>query len=118
VAGSPAIDVVPSGDCPVTDQRGAPRAAPCDIGAFDTDGNPTITKVKPPKGAVGKKVTISGTNFSDVTEVTFNGTPAAITAKTGTKITTKVPVGATTGLVRVITVIGVTATGPKSFKVT
>jgi hypothetical protein len=33
----PAIDVVPAADCPATDQRGAPRTAPCDIGAYDTD---------------------------------------------------------------------------------
>jgi hypothetical protein len=35
--GSPAIDKVPAADCPATDQRGAPRTAPCDIGAYDTD---------------------------------------------------------------------------------
>jgi hypothetical protein len=35
--GSPAIDKVPAKDCPSTDQRGAPRTAPCDIGAYDTD---------------------------------------------------------------------------------
>lgn len=34
---SPAIDKVPAADCPPTDQRGAPRTAPCDIGAYDTD---------------------------------------------------------------------------------
>jgi hypothetical protein len=33
----PAIDVVPAAQCPATDQRGAPRTAPCDIGAYDTD---------------------------------------------------------------------------------
>jgi len=37
LAGSPAIDKVPAPDCPATDQRGAPRKAPCDIGAYDTD---------------------------------------------------------------------------------
>jgi len=118
LAGSPAIDVVPAADCPATDQRGAPRTAPCDIGAFDTDGDPTITKIKPGKGAVGRKVTIQGTNLSDVTEVSFNGTPATIKTETATKITTTVPAAATTGPVTVSTVIGITATGSKIFKVT
>jgi hypothetical protein len=36
-ATDPAIDVVAKADCPSTDQRGAPRRAPCDIGAYDTD---------------------------------------------------------------------------------
>jgi hypothetical protein len=36
--GSPAIDVVPTADCPSTDQRGDPRTPPCDVGAYDTDG--------------------------------------------------------------------------------
>jgi len=36
--GSPAIDAVVGGTCPPpsTDQRGLPRVAPCDIGAFET----------------------------------------------------------------------------------
>ena len=34
---SPAIDKVRAVQCPATDQRGAPRTAPCDIGAYDTD---------------------------------------------------------------------------------
>ena len=37
LSGGPAVDVVPAADCPPTDQRGAPRTAPCDIGAYDTD---------------------------------------------------------------------------------
>ena len=43
-AGSPAIDYVTSGSglCPATDQRGAPRTAPCDIGAYDTDWGPAM----------------------------------------------------------------------------
>lgn len=33
LAGSPAIDA--GDDCPATDQRGAPRVGPCDLGAFE-----------------------------------------------------------------------------------
>ena len=44
LAGSPAIDQVTSGSglCPATDQRGAPRTTPCDIGAYDTDWGPAV----------------------------------------------------------------------------
>jgi hypothetical protein len=120
LAGSPAIDYVTkaSGLCPSSDQRGAIRTTPCDIGAYDTDGNPIPKKFKPAKGKVGKKVTITGSTLSGATKVSFNGTPAVITTDTATKITTKVPVGATTGPISVTTLTGGTATTPKSFKVT
>ncbi len=38
-ATSIAVDKVTAADCPPTDQRGFPRIAPCDIGAYDTDGS-------------------------------------------------------------------------------
>jgi hypothetical protein len=38
-AGSVAIDHVAAALCPATDQRGSNRIPPCDIGAYDTDGN-------------------------------------------------------------------------------
>jgi uncharacterized repeat protein (TIGR01451 family) len=38
-ATSVAVDKVAAADCPPTDQRGFPRIAPCDIGAYDTDGS-------------------------------------------------------------------------------
>jgi uncharacterized repeat protein (TIGR01451 family) len=37
-ATSAAVDHVAANLCPATDQRGSPRMAPCDIGAYDTDG--------------------------------------------------------------------------------
>jgi hypothetical protein len=38
--GSPAIDVIPAEACTLeTDQRGEPRDAPCDIGAFETQAD-------------------------------------------------------------------------------
>jgi hypothetical protein len=115
--GSPAIDDVTSAPlCPATDQRGDTRTVPCDIGAYDTDANPTVAKVTPASGKVGKNVTITGTNLSGAT-VSFRGTPAVITTDTATEITTKVPVGATTGRITVTTSAG-TVTTTKAFKVT
>jgi hypothetical protein len=78
---------------------------------------PTITKFGPAKGKVGKKVTITGTNLSGATQVTFNGTPATVITDKATKIVTTVPTGATTGTITV-TAPGGTATSAKTFKVT
>ncbi len=79
--------------------------------------NPTITSFTPTSGAVGTKVTIKGTNLSTASSVTFNGTTAKILTDTATKITTKVPSGATTGKIQVTT-LGGTATSATKFKVT
>ncbi|HQQ96158.1 MAG TPA: FG-GAP-like repeat-containing protein [Cyclobacteriaceae bacterium] len=65
---------------------------------------PTITSFSPAFGLPGTVVTITGTNFSTTpaaNTVTFNGTPAEVTASTSTSITTSVPAGANTGLIRV-----------------
>ncbi|MFN7995653.1 MAG: choice-of-anchor tandem repeat GloVer-containing protein [Bryobacteraceae bacterium] len=54
-------------------------------------------------GKVGAVVKILGTNLTGATTVTFNGTAAAFTVVRPSLITTTVPVGATTGKVRVVT---------------
>ncbi len=41
--GKPGIDYVPSVDCPLADQRGFTRTAPCDVGAYDTDHAPVVS---------------------------------------------------------------------------
>jgi hypothetical protein len=115
---SPAIDQVPSEDCPLTDQRGASRTAPCDIGAYDTDGNPKIKSFAPTSGRVGKAVVIDGTNLAGVTSVLFNGTLATIIKNdTATSFKTKVPAGATTGKISVTTYAGGTAVSKTIFTV-
>lgn len=65
---------------------------------------PTITSFTPTFGLDGTVVTITGTNFSSTPSanaVTFNGIPAVVTASTATSITTSVPVGSSTGTIRV-----------------
>ena len=64
-----------------------------------------FVETQPTSGTVGTAVNILGTNLTDATGVTFNGTPAVFTVVSHSLITTTVPVGATTGEVRV--------TGPK-----
>ena len=62
-----------------------------------------IAKFSPTNGPVGTVVTIKGTNLSGATKVTFNGVRGTITTDTATKIKVKVPVGATTGKIKVVT---------------
>jgi len=62
---------------------------------------PSITGLAPASGPVGTAVTITGTNFSGATGVSFNGTAAVFTVANGTTITTTVPAGASSGPVAV-----------------
>jgi hypothetical protein len=79
---------------------------------------PTITSFSPTSGPVGSSVTITGTNFTGATSVTFNGVSATfIVNSAGTKITATVPTGATTGPISVTTAGG-TATTTSNFTVT
>jgi uncharacterized protein (TIGR03437 family) len=55
---------------------------------------------------VGARVKILGTNLTGATSVSFNGTPAVFKVASGSKITTTVPTGATTGTVQVVTPSG------------
>jgi Ca2+-binding RTX toxin-like protein len=71
---------------------------------------PTITSFDPTSGPVGTSVTITGTDLSGATSVTFNGMAATITSNTATEIVTTVPADATTGPITVTTAGG-TATG-------
>jgi uncharacterized repeat protein (TIGR03803 family) len=57
----------------------------------------------PTSGAVATAVKILGTDLTGATSVTFNGKAATFTVASSTEITTKVPTGATTGTVRVVT---------------
>jgi uncharacterized protein (TIGR03437 family) len=50
---------------------------------------------------VGTSVTISGTDFTGATAVTFNGVSASFSVTSATAIQATVPVGATTGPVMV-----------------
>src|SRR3989475_2601198 len=69
---------------------------------------PTITSFTPTSGPVGTSVTLSGTNFTGATAVTFNGVSAApFTVTSATAIQDTVPAGATTGPLR-----GTTPRGP------
>jgi large repetitive protein len=67
---------------------------------------PTVTGLDPSTGPVGTTVTITGTNFVDVSSVTFNGASAAWAVFSTTEVDAQVPAGATTGKIRVTTAAG------------
>jgi uncharacterized repeat protein (TIGR03803 family) len=62
-----------------------------------------FVETQPASGNVGAAVNILGTNLTGATSVSFNGTAATFTVVSSSEITTNVPVGATTGEVRVVT---------------
>ncbi len=64
-------------------------------------GAPSITSFSPESGLIGTSVTITGTNFTGATAVTFNGASASFTEDSNTQITATVPSGATTGPISV-----------------
>lgn len=67
-----------------------------------TAGNqPTITSFSPPSAPVGGIVTLTGTNFTAQTFVTFNGVQAARAILSPTSLVAQVPAGATSGVIRV-----------------
>jgi hypothetical protein len=76
---------------------------------------PVITSFTPTSGNVGTVVTLTGTDFTGATQVTFNGTVApTFTVNSATSITVTVPAGATTGRIAVTTPGG-TGVSPTSF---
>ena len=58
---------------------------------------PVIDAATPASAHVGASVTLTGSGFTDVTSVTFNGTSASFTVNSDTQLTASVPNGATTG---------------------
>ena len=70
-------------------------------------GSASITGVTPTSGPVGTAVTITGTNLSGATQLSFNGTKTSIAGNTATQISTVVPGGATTGNIAITTPSGI-----------
>ncbi|HLB93478.1 MAG TPA: choice-of-anchor tandem repeat GloVer-containing protein [Terriglobales bacterium] len=96
---------------------------PCDSGivcvgtVFSLDmGLAPFVETLPTSGKVKKAVKILGTDLTGATSVTFNGTAATFKVASSSEITTTVPEGATTGVVKVITPNG-TLTSNVAFQV-
>ncbi|HEX2121657.1 MAG TPA: S8 family serine peptidase, partial [Thermoanaerobaculia bacterium] len=78
---------------------------------------PTISGFSPASGGVGTTVTITGSNFTGASSVSFNNQGASFSVISSTQINATVPNCSSSGLVRVTTAGG-TATSAGSFSVT
>ncbi|MDB5234871.1 MAG: C-terminal target protein, partial [Hymenobacter sp.] len=87
-------------------------------GYYFNCASPSITSFTPSGGGAGTSVTLTGTNLSGATAVTFNGIAAVtstITGNTSTGLTVTAPAGGTTGPICVTTPAG-TACSAGSFQ--
>ena len=66
----------------------------------------TVTAFNPTSGVTGTTVTITGTDFTNVSAVAFNGVNSAYFVSSASTILAQVPAGATTGTVCVTTNVG------------
>ena len=104
----------------VTEQGGAnyQTCATCSGTVFSLSmGLGPFVKTLPVSGEVGSTVKILGNRLTGATSVTFNGVAATFTVASSTEITTTVPRGATTGVVRVVTSRGTTLTSNLVFTI-
>jgi hypothetical protein len=90
------------------------------VGTGTSTGNftvkPNITNFTPGSGNVGDSVTITGTAFTGVAALKFNGVSSTFHVDSSTQITATVPANATTGPISVTTA-GSTATSSTNFTV-
>ncbi len=97
-----------------------PAVSPTTLNVMQTQA-PSILALSSTLGSVGTRLTIYGQNFFGATEVRFNGVPTTeftVDQTTGgIRIDVTVPVGATTGLVSVLTPGGL-AVSQETFSVT
>ncbi len=84
---------------------GWPTCSPSCVGTvFSLDmGIRPFVETLPTSGKVKAKIKILGTDLTGATSVTFNGTAAVFTVASNSEITTTVPTGATSGVVKVVT---------------
>ncbi len=70
-------------------------------------GVPKITSFTPATGATGATVTITGSQFTNTTAISINGTPANFTFISDTQLNVTVPAGASTGPVSITNSAGI-----------
>jgi YVTN family beta-propeller protein/YD repeat-containing protein len=88
-------------------------STPFTVDQSSTPAPPTITAFAATSGGIGDLVTIDGTGFDETTPannvVRFNGVTATLVSAISTRLTARVPAGATTGLISVTTPNGTAA---------
>ena len=101
------IATVPSGTTTGNIVVTAPGGTATSSSSFTVIPAPTITSFSPTSGGIGSTVTITGTNLTAATSVSFNGTAATnFTVNSATQITATISSGATTGTITVTTAGG------------
>jgi uncharacterized repeat protein (TIGR03803 family) len=80
---------------------------------YSLSGLTPLVETAPVAGPVGQSVIILGNGLTGSTSVTFNGVEAAFTVESDTYIKATVPVGATTGVVSVVTPTGMLNSNPQ-----
>lgn len=79
-----------------------PAGQAASVASFTVLPGPAITGFRPASGGIGRSITITGQHFTGTTQVQFNGTKAtSFTFISDTKLIAVVPVGATTGNIKV-----------------
>jgi PKD repeat protein len=75
-----------------------------------TLASPTVSSFTPNCGLTGTSVTLTGTNLSGTTSVSFNGTLGNITSNTATQIIVTAPAGMSSGVISISTPTGFVST--------
>src|SRR5207237_6062943 len=88
---------VPTGATTGTISVTTPGGTASSAGSFTVINPPTITSFTPPIAPMGISMTISGTDFTGATAVTFNGGSASVTVNWGTSLRAAVSAGAQHG---------------------
>ena len=65
-----------------------------------------IARFDPPAGMMGQRIQVEGTKLGSVTQVLFNGTPAAFSISSQGALLAVVPLGATSGPIAIVTPSG------------
>ncbi len=72
---------------------------------------PTIASFTPTSGSVGTEVTVAGSDFTDVTSVSFNGVASSFSIDSDSQLRATVPSGATTGAISLVSPHGTGVSG-------
>ncbi len=103
-----------TGKIGITTEQGTATSA----AEFTVVQAPTISSFTPSSGVPGTEITVAGTNFIEITDVSFNGSqPADFEVDSADQLRARVPSGASTGQITVQNAAG-TATSGTNFTVT
>jgi len=111
VSDSVVLATVPAGATSGTIKVTTPGGQATSPANFTVIAAPVIIAFAPKGGPAGTVVAISGTGFTNVASVTFNGVSATYKAVSSTAIVATVPAGATTGPISVIAQGGPVSSG-------